>query len=165
MNSPLTMKKTPSAALVSLWVPPRIDRAMETCGHAPWQILAEASGLLNAIMFDIKSLNAKRHLEFTGRPPDMAVNNLQRLVTERPSLRTPVIPGFNDTEQDIEDICLFLAELPSITYELLPYHRLGTQKYYSLGREAPMGDATLASETFLRLEALARTRLGAKYTA
>jgi len=145
----------------------RIDRAMETCGHAPWQLLAETSTLLNATMFDIKSLNAERHLEFTGRPPDVAVDNLRRLVKERPSLpvhvRTPVVPGFNDTEQDIEDICLFLAGMPSVTYELLPYHRLGTQKYHFLGREAPMGEAALSGAAFDRLEKLARAQLGGKY--
>lgn len=145
----------------------RIGTAVETCGHVPWQTLAEASGLLDAMMFDVKSLDAARHEQFTGRSPALALENLQRLLRERPGLpvhvRTPVIPGFNDSEKDIDGICRFLAALPGITYELLPYHRLGTQKYTFLDRQAPMGEAALPGETFARLEALARQRFGARY--
>jgi pyruvate formate lyase activating enzyme len=145
----------------------RIGTAIETCGQVPWPVLAEASELLQSAMFDIKSLDPARLEECTGLPPGQAMENLRRLVRERPGLpvhvRTPVIPGFNDTEEDIAGICDFLADLPSVTYELLPYHRLGTQKYTFLGREAPMGDVALPAGTFARLEALAKARLGAKY--
>jgi pyruvate formate lyase activating enzyme len=145
----------------------RIGTALETCGHVPWQTLAAASELLNFAMFDIKSLDAARHEEFTGHPPALALDNLKRLVRERPGLpvhvRTPVIPGFNDTDKDIESICAFIKDLPTVTYELLPYHRLGTQKYHFLGRQAPMGEVTLPAESFARLEALAKDRLGGKY--
>lgn len=145
----------------------RIGAAVETCGHVPWPTLAEAGGLLDAVMFDVKSLDAARHEQFTGRSPALALENLRRLVAERPGLavhvRTPIIPGFNDSEEDIEAICRFLADLPGITYELLPYHRLGTQKYSFLDRRAPMGEAALPAEDFARLEALARQGLGARY--
>ena len=145
----------------------RIDTSLETCGHVPWPVLAQAAALLDSIMFDMKSLDPARHLEGTGMPPGQALENLRRLVVEYPGLpvhvRTPVIPGFNDREEDIEAMCAFLADMPSADYALLPYHRLGTQKYHFLGREAPMGEAALPAEAFARLEALARKRLGARY--
>jgi pyruvate formate lyase activating enzyme len=145
----------------------RIGTALETCGHVAWPVLEEAGGLLDAVMFDVKSLDPALHEECTGRPPELAIENLRRLAAARPGLplhvRTPVIPGFNESEAAVEAICGLVAELPGANYELLRYHRLGTQKYHFLGREAPMGEAQLPEETFARLVGLARERLGGRY--
>lgn len=138
----------------------RLNTAMETCGNAPWEVVREVCGLLNSLMFDIKSLNSEKHKEYTGVPVDLITSNFKRIVETFPSLpvhvRTPVIPGFNDTEEDIRAIRDFISGYPNVTYEVLPYHRLGTQKYLFLNREAPMGDVTLPSEVFQRLEAVAK---------
>ena len=56
-------------------------------------------------------------------------------------VRTPVIPGFNDSEEAITGILDLLAPYPRVDYQLLPYHRLGTQKYQFLHRDAPMPGA------------------------
>jgi len=145
----------------------RIGTAMETCGHVPWPTLEAAAPLLDAVMFDVKSLNAERHKECTGRVPDQALANLRRLAAEFPGVqlhvRTPIIPGFNDSEADVAAICDFVADLPGATYEMLRYHRLGTQKYQFLGREAPMGEAQLSDATFTTLVDLAKKRLGGRY--
>jgi pyruvate formate lyase activating enzyme len=56
-------------------------------------------------------------------------------------VRVPVIPGFNDTESEIEDIARFAKSLHNVReLHLLPYHRLGYDKYVGLGREYGMGD-------------------------
>lgn len=41
--------------------------------------------------------------------------------------RTPIIPGFNDTEEDIIAIRDFVKQFPNTTYEVLRYHRYGLQ--------------------------------------
>ena len=52
-----------------------------------------------------------------------------------------MIPGFNDTPEEIRDIALFAGSLPNVKrLHLLPYHRLGQDKYTGLGREYPMGN-------------------------
>ena len=43
---------------------------------------------------------------------------------------------------------------------MLPYHRLGTQKYQFLDRPVPMGDVKLETEHMNRLQAVAQTILG-----
>ena len=54
-------------------------------------------------------------------------------------IRTPVIPGFNDTEEEILAISRFAASLPGVKeHHLLPYHRLGQDKYDGLGRAYSM---------------------------
>ena len=56
-------------------------------------------------------------------------------------IRVPVIPTFNDTEKEIEDIARFSDALPGVKrIHLLPYHRLGQDKYDGLGREYRMKD-------------------------
>ena len=139
----------------------RLNTAIETCGHAPWEVLKAVAEQLDFILFDIKCLDSAKHKEFTGVSTELITGNLQRLIETFPSLpihvRTPVIPGFNDTPEDIEAISKFISGHPNVDYELLPYHRLGTQKYVFLDREAPMGDVTLSDELFHQLLKVAKT--------
>ena len=52
------------------------------------------------------------------------------------TIRVPVIPGFNNTPEEIADIAAFAASLPNVkNLHLLPYHRLGEGKYEGLDRE------------------------------
>ena len=57
------------------------------------------------------------------------------------SIRIPVIPGFNDTPEEIRDIAVFTRELGHVKrLHLLPYHRLGQDKYDGLNRPYLMGE-------------------------
>ena len=63
-------------------------------------------------------------------------------------IRVPVIPGFNDTVEEIKDIANFAKTLKDVNeLHLLPYHRLGEPKYEGLGREYLMKDAQHIPET------------------
>lgn len=133
----------------------RIRTALETCGNVPWEVLQQAAPLLRTILFDIKTMDRRRHKERTGADNERILDNLKKLLTGFPELpvlvRTPVVPGFNNTEQDAEAIGRFLKGHGNVRYEALPYHRLGTQKYAFLGMEYPLGDVSLpegAAEKF-----------------
>ena len=63
-------------------------------------------------------------------------------------MRTPVIPGFNDTQDVLTAIAELVRPFPQVRYEPLPYHRLGTQKYTFIGKTCPMGDVRLDNEFF-----------------
>ena len=133
-----------------------IDSTLETCGYAPWATLQEACGLLNAVLFDIKSLDPVAHKEQTGVSPERILDNFANMVREFPDLpvlvRTPVVPGFNDREEALLPIAELVRNFPSVEYELLPYHRLGTQKYQFLQRPCPMSDVHLPTDVFIRLQ-------------
>ncbi|MGE4506957.1 MAG: glycyl-radical enzyme activating protein [Desulfovibrionaceae bacterium] len=143
----------------------RINTAVETCGHVPWETLESACGLVDTLLFDIKNMDTQRHRIFTGVGNELILDNFRKLTEAFPGLpvhvRTPVIPGFNDTVEDILAIRRFLEGRPQVSYEVLRYHRLGTQKYVFLGREAPMGDQTLSDERFAAVEAAAKADLNA----
>ena len=50
----------------------------------------------------------------------------------------------------------------NVTFEALPYHRLGTQKYAFLGREYPMGEVSLPAGVAERVQAIVDEERGAK---
>jgi pyruvate formate lyase activating enzyme len=142
----------------------RMNTAMETCGMGDWAVLTEATKYLNTIIFDIKTVNIGRHKEYTGVGNETILANFTRLCEEYPELpklvRTPVVPGFNDSEEDIAAIAGFLAGRANINYELLAYHRMGNPKYRYLDRDYPLGDIKLDDERFKSLKQLAKERLG-----
>ena len=73
-------------------------------------------------------------------------------------IRVPVIPTFNDTPEEIADIARFASTLPGVDrIHLLPYHRLGQDKYAGLGREYTMAHITpMSREHVAELEAAAQ---------
>ena len=110
--------------------------AIQTNLAWPPDRLATVLPVTDLVMADIKTINAARHAEWTGQTNEQVLANARRLSAEGVALivRTPVVPGLNDTPEQIGQIAGFLAELPALLYyELLPYHPLGTGKYESLG--------------------------------
>lgn len=148
-----------------------LDVAMETCGQAPYEVLHEAAKYLNTLIFDIKHIDASIHKAGTGADNTQIISNIKKLTSEFRDLpillRTPVIPGFNASEKTIKELCDFVASLPgrNISYELLAYHRLGTQKYHQLGRDYPMGEVKLNSSLMARLKNIAEKQLGERFVS
>lgn len=138
----------------------QIHTAMETEGFTAWENLNMAAKYLDYILYDIKSLNAKKHLAQTGVDNTLIVNNFRKLVATYPEkiihVRTPIIPDFNDSEQDIEQILEFLAPYPRVKYELLQYHRFGVGKYKTLGRKYNMPDKIISDEFMHKLNKLVK---------
>lgn len=125
----------------------RLNTAMETCGFCRWEDLREACRLLDTVLYDLKSMDPQKHRLHTGVSNELILENLQRIREEFPRLalwvRTPLIPGFNDTVEEIRAIVEHIRRLPGVRYELLDYHRMGKPKYEYLGREFPMGELKL----------------------
>ncbi len=142
----------------------RIKTAVETCGMVPWKTMEAAAQYLNYVLYDIKHMDSAVHQEQTGRPNEAILDNFRRLAgleAETPILvRTPVIPGFNDSEEAIAAIAEFVRPYPNARFEMLPYHRLGTQKYLFLDRVPPMEEVTLDKSVMPKLIAAAKNILG-----
>lgn len=138
----------------------RIDTAMETCGYTEWGNLERACKFLNTIIFDIKCIDEDKHKKFTKVSNKNILSNFIKLCDKFPGLpklvRTPIIPGFNDNEEDILEIVNFIKEKSNVKYELLTYHRLGQPKYSYLGREYPMEKSILDDEKISYLKSIAK---------
>ncbi len=121
-----------------------ISTAIESVGIADYHVIEEILPYLDQYLLDIKHMNAKKHKEYTGQSNKMILENARRIAESgmtKLSIRVPVIPGFNDSVEEIRDIAKFVRTLENIErMHLLPYHRLGQDKYDGLGRRYLMGD-------------------------
>jgi len=120
-----------------------IDTALETSGCVPWSHLENACRHADQVFYDVKCMDPERHMEGTGLRNERILENLRRLRERFPELpvtvRTPVVPGFNDAPGEIRAICDFVAALPgTVRYEILPYHHFGESKYRKLGLTYPL---------------------------
>ncbi len=120
-----------------------IDTALETSGCVPWGDVEKVCRHVDQVFWDVKCADPERHREATGAGNGRILDNLRRLRTAFPELpvvvRTPVVPGFNDSPDEIRAICDLLRGLPgALRYELLPYHRFGEPKYQKLAMAYPL---------------------------
>ena len=127
-----------AVALLALAHERGITTAIESTGFADFSVIERILPHLDLYLMDIKHINSDKHKAFTGQPNDKILANAQRIARSPVKLiiRTPVVPGFNDTEEEISAIARFAASLPGVEeMHLLPYHRIGSDKYKGLGRE------------------------------
>lgn len=121
-----------------------ITTALESMGCAKWEVIESILPDLDQYLLDIKHMDPRKHKEFTGRSNELMLENAKKIARSQRtelSIRVPVVPGFNDTPKEIEAIAAFTKELGNVKrLHLLPYHRLGQDKYAGLGREYLMGD-------------------------
>ena len=138
-----------------------IDTAIETSGLCSWKTLREVAPLADRIYFDIKCLDPEKHERGTGVSNERILENFRKLRTELPSVevivRTPVIPGFNDSKDDIAAVAAFIeAAGGAASYELLAYHGFGEPKYTKLGQHYPLSHlAPLSPQHMQELKAVA----------
>ena len=138
-----------------------INTALESTACADYEKIRALLENLDTYLLDIKHIDSRRHKEFTGVGNELILANALKLSEDAKKLviRVPVIPGFNNTEAEILEIAKFAADLKNVTHiHLLPYHRLGYDKYIGLGREYTMGDTPLnTAEHIARLKRVAES--------
>lgn len=121
-----------------------ITTALESMGCADYSVIESILPYLDQYLLDIKHMNPAKHKEFTGRSNELMLENAKKIAASHEtelSIRVPVIPGFNDTEEEIRAIAAYAKEIGNVKrMHLLPYHRLGQDKYAGLNRPYLMGD-------------------------
>ena len=120
-----------------------LHTAIESSANAPWSDIEKLLPYLDLYLMDIKHMDSQKHKEFTGAPNERILENAHLIAESGVELiiRTPVIPTFNDTDKEIKAIADFARSLRAPReYHLLPYHRLGADKYGGLGRTYSLPD-------------------------
>ena len=116
-----------------------LNTAMESMGCAKYETIERILPVLDTYLMDTKHTNPDKHKEFCGRDNILMLENARRIAESgmtRLVIRVPVIPTFNDTVEEIAGIAQFADKLPGVDkIHLLPYHRLGQDKYDGLGRK------------------------------
>jgi pyruvate formate lyase activating enzyme len=113
-----------------------LHTAVETAGHIPWPQVEKVLPYADLILYDVKHMDPERHCETIGVDNRLILANLERLLKKkkRVIIRTPLIPGFNDADDQVGAIACYGASLGVKEINLLPYHRFGEGKYRLLGR-------------------------------
>ncbi len=120
-----------------------LHTAIETAASLPFGEIEKLLPYLDLIMMDIKHMDPERHREYTGADNSLILANARLLAESgvRLIIRTPVVPGVNDGDADIRAIASFARGLGGVSeYHLLPYHRLGSDKYDGLGRRYSLSE-------------------------
>lgn len=114
-----------------------ISTAIETTGYAKPEVVRSLLAYTDTVLMDIKHTDRAKHEAFTTRDNDLILENARMIAREakRLIIRTPVIPTFNDSVEEIRSIAEFARSLGTVEeMHLLPYHRIGSDKYAGLGR-------------------------------
>lgn len=133
-----------AAALLKTACESGIHTAIESTACAEYHLIAKMLPYIGQFMLDLKHIDTNKHLEHTGKSNELILENAKKIALSgraELSIRIPVIPGFNATVDEIAAIARFADKLNVVKrLYLLPYHRLGQDKYEQLGREYPIAD-------------------------
>ena len=145
--------------------------ALDTCGCSSWESLSSLYPYTRLLLWDLKEIDGAKHEEFTGLGNALMLENLERTAAymcERSSpeaiwVRTPVVPGATDTEENLYGLGLALGRVapPRLErWELLAFNNLCADKYRRLGLDWPYaGRALMTRLEMERLAAAARRGL------
>jgi len=112
-----------------------LDVVVETAGQWRWSAVRPLLRHIDRFLYDIKILDPARHRELCGGDNAQILANLQRLVAHgaRVTPRLPVVIGATADSDNMERAAQLLASLHLGQVTLLPYHRLGEEKWSGLG--------------------------------
>lgn len=127
-----------------------IHTAVDTCGLVSWNDLESVAAVTDLFLYDIKHTDEKTHQRFTGVSNVQILANLRRLgaVHRRIWVRVPVIPGVNDSSENLRAIGQLAAGIEGVEKVcLLPYHPLGEDKLRRQGRQSILENVGRPTET------------------
>lgn len=122
-------------SLIAMCKEKQIGTAIET---SLYLFDEEILSSVDLVMADFKLFDEALHERYTGVKNGVIKENFKALdkLGVPFIVRTPVIPGVNDTPREIGAIRDFIKDFSNLSaYELLPYHPLGVSKSAALGTE------------------------------
>jgi len=125
-----------TAALLQAAKEQGLHCCLETSGFAPRGHFEALLRLVDLFLYDYKETDPERHIDYTGVPNDLILENLRGLHAwgAKIALRCPIVPGCNDREDHFAGIATLAREMPKLEgIELVPFHPLGRGKVERVG--------------------------------
>lgn len=122
-----------------------INTCVETGMQCTPDVLAKFYPYTDLFFTDIKNMDTSVHQKWSGVGNELILQNIKKTAEngKKMVIRIPVLPGINDSDDNMRETAAFIKELPEesiVQVQLLPYRKMGTEKYDSLGLMYPMGD-------------------------
>lgn len=121
-----------------------INTCVESALFVPTEHVDAVMKYTDLLITDIKFFDSDRHKKVTGVPNELILKNIKHIkeLGVPMVIRTPIVPGWNDDDENMLAIGKFVEELGDrvVQYQLLPYRKMGTEKYATLNQDYPMGD-------------------------
>ena len=117
-----------------------IPIAIETALCAPWESIEAALPYVGLFLVDLKAIDSDLHKELTGRDNKLILSNLEKLVKTgaKIKMRMLMVPGLNDSEEQIKKAANYIKDLGFGSIELMRYHNMYEDKAARLGLEVPL---------------------------
>lgn len=115
-----------------------INTAIDTCGFVDFSKLQKTLNYCDIYLFDIKHMDSKIHKEITNVPNELILENLKKLSSLKANIniRLPLIKDINDDDKNISKLIEFLKTINFNKINILPYHKMGQDKYEKLNMNA-----------------------------
>ena len=127
----------------------RIGTCVETCGFVDTDAFFEVIPVTEQFLFDLKHMDSATHKKYTGQFNDQILKNASVIIESGVDVlfRQPLTQGVNDTVTNIEATATFMKTLGknALSLELMPYHRMGQDKYKALNIEYRMENTHIMS--------------------
>lgn len=127
--------------------------AIETTANAATETFLDLMKDVDFAFIDFKHSDNAAHLAGTGVGNAQIKRNIAALIAAawsgRLVLRLPLIPGFNDTPENLCGTADFMEENGLFEINVLPFHRLGDSKWRQLGLDYPYREQNETSEAAL----------------
>ncbi len=121
-----------------------IHRAVDTSGYASEKVMREVALHTDLFLYDLKNMDPVKHKKFTGVDNERILKNADILLDmgKEVIFRVPLIPGINDAEKELKAYLHFFEKRADKFKEvhILPYHKIGSDKYRRLDLEYSLGD-------------------------
>jgi pyruvate formate lyase activating enzyme len=113
-----------------------VHTAVETSAHADTNLLMEVLKQTDWMFIDIKNMDSAAHRAETGVGNELILQNIEAVASagsdSRLIIRVPIVPGYNDTIENLWATAAFMVKCNLKEVNLLPFHRLGQSKYEQL---------------------------------
>jgi pyruvate formate lyase activating enzyme len=131
-----------------------IHTALDTCGFYSEKVLDKVLPYSDLVLYDVKEIDSAKHNVFTGQSNELIFNNLIHIYDYMSThdtpcklwIRTPIIPGATEREENITGIGRFIATRLKggvSRWELCSFNNLCRDKYLRLSldwafKESPL---------------------------
>jgi pyruvate formate lyase activating enzyme len=144
------LQSTFSQALMRALKREGVHVALDSCGGVSWRRIEPLVELADLVLYDLKIMDEELHLRHTGVPLGLVLDNARRVAASGKPIwiRTPVIPGYTDSSDNIRKIARFIRNnLPTVErYDLLAFNNTCSAKYGRLDARYALSDEPLVPE-------------------